>query len=135
MNNELYHYGVPGMKWGHRKARPTYSTLRDANGKQIRSADSARTQRLKKKAADTKRAMDYYRKEAKKANGDRDLEKIANTFAKDNAKLQTKLIKSQYRDQYNNGRSAASKAINKMLGADRTYGDVMYDYQKNRNSR
>lgn len=21
-NNELYHYGVPGMRWGHRKAQP-----------------------------------------------------------------------------------------------------------------
>lgn len=32
MNNELYHYGVPGMRWGHRKAVSTTS-----NNKRIKN--------------------------------------------------------------------------------------------------
>lgn len=27
-NNELMHYGAPGMKWGHRKARPVATDAR-----------------------------------------------------------------------------------------------------------
>lgn len=36
MNNELKHYGVPGMRWGHRKKR-------------IRSEDSIKTSNIRKK--------------------------------------------------------------------------------------
>lgn len=32
-NNELYHYGIPGMRWGHRKASPTTGGSITKNGK------------------------------------------------------------------------------------------------------
>ena len=39
MNNEIYHYGVPGMKWGHRKAVPVTNSV---------SAARTRMQKAKK---------------------------------------------------------------------------------------
>ena len=44
MNNELMHYGIPGMKWGVRKDKPSYRSTG------VRSA-------LAKKA---KRFMDHF---------------------------------------------------------------------------
>lgn len=29
--NELQHFGIPGMRWGHRRARPTKETVSTAN--------------------------------------------------------------------------------------------------------
>ena len=38
--NCLYHFGVPGMRWRNRKARPaTTSTVRKQRGSQVQSAD------------------------------------------------------------------------------------------------
>lgn len=48
MNNELYHYGVPGMRWGHRK-----STNSTANNKRVnRKSDDyqPKKKRVSKKA-------------------------------------------------------------------------------------
>ncbi len=37
-NMELYHYGIKGMRWGHRKARPTMSgAARSARRKGLQS--------------------------------------------------------------------------------------------------
>jgi len=37
MNNELYHYGVPGMRWGHRKSGTAKqrSKLKLSKGKKV----------------------------------------------------------------------------------------------------
>lgn len=45
-NNELYHYGVPGMKWGVRKSRQNNKSV---SRKSKKSEDYLRSKQLKKK--------------------------------------------------------------------------------------
>lgn len=48
MNNEMYHYGVPGMKWGTRRTPAQIRT--DANSKQIKKL--ANTSKLGKSTSE-----------------------------------------------------------------------------------
>ena len=54
-NKELYHHGVKGMKWGHRKARNTSSAIgnryRSKAAESQRKADSKQPMSTKKKVA------------------------------------------------------------------------------------
>lgn len=49
---ELYHYGVPGMRWRHRKARPVTTGTGRRRGQQVQSASKSNNQdaQAKKKA-------------------------------------------------------------------------------------
>ena len=128
-NNELYHYGVPGMRWGHRKAQPfsakatghrIAAKLYDVNARTYAKSNrtlssmnkAARTTQLKKaaaaqQAANAKSAVKKAKKQA-----------INDTYNKlqSNASRKDKLL-------YNNAtRKLAAKYVvnNKMSVADAT---------------
>ena len=50
-SSELYHYGIPGMKWGHRKARPTVSIGRSRQSSPEHQAKVARRKKAIKVGA------------------------------------------------------------------------------------
>ena len=53
-NEELMHYGIPGMKWGHRKAQTTSSTYN-----KVRSTKAAYKQAKKQYSKDFNKAYGY----------------------------------------------------------------------------
>ena len=80
MNNELYHYGVVGMKWGVKRARKKA----EAN------------ERLRKKALSYDIKSSKLNKKSEKIHADEDLER-SNTYAKKAAKMNIKAGKLEKR--------------------------------------
>lgn len=127
--NELMHYGVPGMKWGHHKANPYVTSMQNArsryknNKKQINSAYT--------KAGE---AYDRATKGGKISNkkADRALDAAADKWASDRksakaAYKQDKInIKKQAVSDYNKKFNSAERASNI---ADKKWNEVNEQYK------
>jgi hypothetical protein len=157
--NELYHYGVPGMKWGKRKARPSPTT--DGSAKKAYEKAKAKTAKARderdatktlynkafnraynknhpyslsreKRQASDKRWEEVADK-AKKlntANSKYKAAKKAEKAAKKMAKAEAKAVKKAYRKQYMQGQSAAGKVWAKLTDLDRYYAESAYKKNK-----
>lgn len=152
---ELYHYGVPGMKWGKRKARPSPTT--DGSAKKKYEKAKAKTAKArddrdaantlynkafnrafnrnnpyslskKRRQASAERWNEAYDKaeKLKAANSKYKAAKKAEKAAKKMAKVEAKEVKKKYREQYMKGESAAGKVYAKLTDAHKYYADMMY---------
>ena len=161
MNNELYHYGVPGMKWGHRKA-PTITVNQRSTNRKVASAQQAK-QRMKaaKKAyksankafdkayrnsnswllnsqfdkADNKRRNEAALQAAQKAERAHNAYKKAKAnykMSNKQAKTAVKNVKKEYAKQILAGESTASRLFDKFTGAHKYAADMLYEANRNK---
>lgn len=152
----LMHYGVKGMKWGHRKsqavidakaayksAKKEYSKAYDKAygyssrhmisqyvGKKQKAESDRRWDDAINKAEASRKARENY-KQAKKA--ERAKAKADKILAK-NEKVKYKETIKQYRKEINAGESAIGKLYNKLTDADKYQAEIMYD-QRNRKKK
>lgn len=153
-SDELYHYGVKGMKWGHKKAR--YDAV-STDGSKRRAYESAK--RTLDKARDDKRAANRaYSKAFKKstsvygAYGPGNKQRHERTYdaaiaankadkqyknakkaakiAKKAAKIEAKAVKTKYREQYMKGESTVGKILSRLTDADKHYANIAYETNK-----
>lgn len=121
--DELYHFGVKGMKWGHRKSLPT-SSLRNR-------VDSTKTTYKNAKKAYNKSFNDAYKhraeaysfsKERRKANDARWAKNWANRNKLDSAKTDYKKAKLERKQKIKNTYKSLNKSAS--LGEKLIYNDA-----------
>lgn len=132
---ELYHYGVPGMKWGHRKAQPIITSNRTARRKAKLAGDEAFKKSYAKSKKEFSGKLGGARKAGNIANKARK-QAIKDSIAADkahNKKIRTdiKENKDKFRDaraDVSASRSTGSKVATFLLAgpfANKTYNSVI----------
>lgn len=143
-DGEFMHYGVPGMKWGHRKAQPmstgltarqAHNAVAKARAKKFETKfdrDSARKE-YDKEFSRKGRAAETVAAAKKSHKADLAYSKAKHDFkiAKQMEKQTAKELKTKYRKEYTSGMNAVQKAMSKVLGTDRNYAELRYDSEKN----
>ena len=123
-SEELMHYGIPGMKWGHRKAQTTSSTYN-----KVRSTKAAYKQAKKQYSKDFNKAYGYTTRHpisqfvGKKAESDRRWDKAYDSADKLNStKTAYKKAKVERKTQIKN----TTKRLNKKAswGEKLTYSEA-----------
>ena len=121
--DELIHYGIPGMKWGHRKSLPT-SSLRN-------QVDSAKTTYKNAKKAFNKSFNDAYKhraeaysfsKERRKANDARWAKTQVDANKLNSAKADYKKAKLERKQKIKNTYKSLNKSAS--LGEKLTYNNA-----------
>lgn len=111
--NELYHYGVLGMKWGKSKSSLTRKNASDYKGKGMTISKASRQAKIDN--ANAKKQAKIDKKEAKAKMSTKD--KFKNTAAKGKKAVATVAMASLVDDVYYDGKiKKTGKAVTKAAG-------------------
>ena len=143
MENQIYHHGVKGMKWGRRRYQNPDGTLtpdgknRYGGSSEGSVKDSRRTKRLAKAVDRQKKVVESWQdtseikdKKGKTLYSKREVKEIRDAAVERLKKLEYKHMISQKRDQINAGESAFGRAYNKLTGADKYQAEIEYNIEK-----
>ena len=128
MDNELYHYGVKGMKWGVRRAKKTMSTLKTRrNAMKGYAQDAYNSNKTgigraydKLTGAHKIQAEMKYASASKKERAAR-----AKQYEADKS-IQKNAMKGYAQDAYNSNKTGIGKAYDKLTGAHKIQAEMKY---------
>lgn len=133
-NDELMHYGVLGMRWGHRKGGSTSTTSKISLKKKMKDNIKATNQMNKDMLLhpvhSTAAQLSLIRKNPRKALFGMNTEAIKELNADVKNRIDKEVNKKktikEYRKQINEGASLVEKMYNKLTDADKYEAEMMY---------